>query len=103
MITSGRRLECEKQKMYLYVVQGSHMKNFIFLMLVILSLPTFVLTQSENISKQTFTSEDKKRTYYLLVPQKIKATAPLLIVLHGSGHNGLLLVEKWKDLASREG
>jgi predicted esterase len=25
------------------------------------------------------------------------------VLLHGSGRNGLSLVEKWKDLASKEG
>ena len=30
------------------------------------------------------------------------APAPLILLLHGSGRNGLSLVEKWKDLAAKE-
>jgi poly(3-hydroxybutyrate) depolymerase len=39
----------------------------------------------------------------LFVPEKKKGPFPLVILLHGSGRNGNSLVEKWKDLASREG
>ena len=57
------------------------------------------------ITKETIVSAGKKRTYYLFVPEGLPAskTVPLLVLLHGSGHNGLSLVEKWKDLASKEG
>ena len=58
---------------------------------------------SEKISKETITSAGKKRSYYLYVPESVKAPAPLLITFHGSGRNGLSLVEKWKKLASEEG
>jgi len=57
------------------------------------------------IQKETFTSHNKKRTYYLFVPETIKASepAPLIVLLHGSGRDGLSLVDKWKDLANKEG
>ena len=57
------------------------------------------------ITKEKFKSEGKDRTYYIFVPASLKPTAPvpLLITLHGSGRNGLSLVEKWKDLADKEG
>lgn len=70
---------------------------------LILLLPTLGLAASEKISKQTLTSQGKKRVYYLFVPDTLKAPAPLLITLHGSGRDGLSLVEKWKDLAAKEG
>src|SRR5204863_3917691 len=59
----------------------------------------------EKVSKESFESQGKKRTYYLFVPGSVTAAAPapLLILLHGSGRNGLSLVEKWKDLANKEG
>jgi poly(3-hydroxybutyrate) depolymerase len=66
-------------------------------------LPSSEIAASEKISRETVTVEGKKRSYYLLVPESVKAPAPLLITLHGSGRNGLLLVEKWKDLATKEG
>jgi predicted esterase len=39
------------------------------------------------------------------VPQSITegTRAPLIVFLHGSGRNGLSLVEKWEDLAKEEG
>jgi predicted esterase len=57
------------------------------------------------IVKQTVVSRGKKRTFYLFVPENItkERPAPLILMLHGSGRNGLSLVEKWKDLASKEG
>ena len=59
----------------------------------------------EKVSKESFESHGKKRTYYLFVPGSVTAVAPapLVVLLHGSGRNGLSLVEKWKDLAASEG
>jgi len=79
------------------------MKHVCYLILLAVSSPLFSVTASEAISRQSIMSGGKKRTYYLFVPASAKASAPLLITLHGSGHNGLSLVEKWKDLASKEG
>lgn len=60
---------------------------------------------ADEISREKLESEGKQRTYYLFVPSSLKPATPvpLLIVLHGSGRNGLSLVEKWKDLARDEG
>jgi predicted esterase len=60
---------------------------------------------SETIVKQTFATRGKKRPFYLFVPKSVVAAkpAPLIVMLHGSGRNGMSLVEKWKDLASKEG
>src|SRR5438128_4659883 len=56
------------------------------------------------ITKETISSGGIKRTYYLYVPGTISANkpAPLLMLLHGSGHNGKLLVEKWQGVAEQE-
>jgi poly(3-hydroxybutyrate) depolymerase len=60
---------------------------------------------NDKISKETFMYEGKKRSYYLYVPGSVNPAnkAPLILMLHGSGRNGLTLVEKWKDLAKSEG
>ncbi|OLD24745.1 MAG: hypothetical protein AUJ04_08735 [Acidobacteria bacterium 13_1_40CM_3_55_6] len=55
------------------------------------------------IVKESIISNQKKRNYYLFVPATVKASTPLIVLLHGSGHNGLSLVEPWKDLATKEG
>jgi poly(3-hydroxybutyrate) depolymerase len=59
----------------------------------------------DKIVKDSVTSEGKKRTYYLFVPESVnkEKPAPLLVLLHGSGHNGRLLVEHWQKLAAQEG
>ena len=60
---------------------------------------------AEKIVKESIRSQGKERAYYLFVPDKVSAAtpAPLLVLLHGSGRNGLSLVEKWKELAGKEG
>jgi poly(3-hydroxybutyrate) depolymerase len=58
------------------------------------------------IAKEAYESDGKKRTYYLYVPKVAAASSapvPLLVTLHGSGRDGRSLVEKWKDLADKEG
>jgi polyhydroxybutyrate depolymerase len=60
---------------------------------------------AQEISKETIRSQGKDRAYYLFVPKSLSpgAPAPLIVLLHGSGRNGMSLVEKWKDLAKKEG
>jgi predicted esterase len=75
--------------------------------LALLALPMLFLQAraADRITKEALESQGKKRTYYLMVPDSAKssASAPLIVLLHGSGRNGLSLMEKWKELASREG
>jgi len=68
---------------------------------VLLVIPE--LSASEEISKQDIVSQGNKRAYYLFVPKGVEGPTPLLITLHGSGSDGLSLVQRWRDLASREG
>lgn len=60
--------------------------------------------RAQKVAKESIRSQEKDRIYYLFAPDKITpaAPAPLIILLHGSGRNGLSLVEKWKDLAKKE-
>jgi predicted esterase len=73
----------------------------------LLALPILFLQAraADRITKETLESQGKKRTYYLMVPDSAKSSTsvPLIVLLHGSGRNGLSLMEKWKELASREG
>jgi predicted esterase len=67
--------------------------------------PVCSIHATEQISKEKIESQGKQRTYYLFVPESSQTTTTrsLVVLLHGSGRNGLSLVEKWKDLASKEG
>lgn len=57
----------------------------------------------DEITKELITSNGKTRAYYLYVPSTVKASAPLIVMLHGSNRTGVTLVEKWKDYAKKEG
>jgi len=73
--------------------------------LLVLPLTGPAEATSEKILTDSLTFNGARRNYYLFVPQKagVTAPAPLIVLLHGSGRNGLSLVEKWKDIASQEG
>ncbi len=77
--------------------------RFIFLAGVIVFGQSAALAQK--INKESIISEGKKRTYYLYVPRSLKtgASAPLVVLLHGSNHVGMSLAEKWDGLAEKEG
>jgi predicted esterase len=76
------------------------MKLHIVLLLLIAS-PVFA---KDDITKELMTSAGKTRVY-LYVPSTLKpgTPAPLIVTLHGSNRTGVTLVEKWKDLAKKEG
>ena len=60
---------------------------------------------AQEVQKEKTNLGGKARAYYLFVPDKLTKDrpAPLLLLLHGSGRNGFSLVDKWKDLAKKEG
>ena len=55
------------------------------------------------IVRESILSNKRKRTFYLYVPPTAKAHTPLIVLLHGSGRDGMSLVEKWRELADKEG
>ena len=60
---------------------------------------------SAKVVKNTIESEGKKRSYYLFIPASVASgkPAPLIVLLHGSGRNGSVLVEHWQKIAEQEG
>lgn len=77
--------------------------SFLFLLTILMATPCSA--RAEKIVKESFKSQGKERAYYLFVPDKLSQStpAPLIVLFHGSGRNGLSLVEKWKELAKKEG
>jgi predicted esterase len=65
----------------------------------------FIPVYGQKVVREPFRFQNKDRTYYLFVPDGLKkeAPAPMIVLLHGSGRNGLSLMDKWKDLAKEEG
>jgi predicted esterase len=80
-------------------------KQRLISVLLLLILASVSARAANEITKEKIESEGKQRTYYLFVPSSVNQSqpVPLLVLLHGSGRNGLTLVERWKDLAESEG
>jgi poly(3-hydroxybutyrate) depolymerase len=76
------------------------MKLLTFIILLAAFTPAYA---KDDITKELITSSGKTRAYYLYVPSTVKASTPLIVMLHGSNRTGVTLVEKWKDYAKREG
>jgi len=57
------------------------------------------------VTRALFSHGDRRITYYLFVPAKPTepASAPLVVLLHGSGRDGTSLMDAWKELAEKEG
>ena len=81
------------------------MKRFVIVALALLALCAPAWGAQGKATKESLVFRERKRTYYLFAPGGVGAgaPAPLVVLLHGSGRNGLSLVERWKDLAAREG
>lgn len=58
----------------------------------------------QKVLKESIKAREKERGYYLFVPDGIEASkpVPLVVLLHGSGRNGLSLIDRWKELAKKE-
>ena len=48
--------------------------------------------------KESLNFGGEKRTYYVFSPSGFTAPAPLLLLLHGSGHDGMSLIDPWRVL-----
>ena len=77
------------------------MKRLTAILFTFLLLSSASVAFSQEVEKNRITSTGRKRTYYLFVPKTVKAPAPLVVLLHGSGRNGSIMVDKWKDLAKK--
>ena len=70
--------------------------------LLVLSLAA--TAHAEKITKETVMSQDAERTSTCSCPDSARnKPAPLIVLLHGSGRDGKILLEHWQSLARKEG
>jgi poly(3-hydroxybutyrate) depolymerase len=74
------------------------------LALVIAAPPVHGATLGK-VTKEQFIHGTRKISYYLFVPKEptSPASAPLIVLLHGSGRDGSSLIDPWKKLAEKAG
>src|ERR1700686_489310 len=72
-------------------------------LLFLLAFFPAVASATAKPEKQTLTSDGKERIYYTFLPEKLTAPAPMLLLLHGSGRDGMSQINEWKGLAEKEG
>jgi poly(3-hydroxybutyrate) depolymerase len=68
-------------------------------------LPLSLFAASGGLNKESIDFEGNRHEYFIFVPKMNtgSAPAPMLVLLHGSGHDGRSLLYPWKKLATREG
>jgi poly(3-hydroxybutyrate) depolymerase len=64
-------------------------------------LAAVAASAKETVTKLTFEFHGNTRTYDTFVPD-IPVPMPVMVLLHGSGRNGQIMADAWKDLAARE-
>ncbi len=80
------------------------MRIVLALFLVVLVQPRSLECAPGKVTKELLGARGVQRSYFLYVPVGLKEadSVPLLVALHGSGRDGSSLVERWKDLGSKE-
>lgn len=71
----------------------------IMLCAILLTIPALA---KDKITKLSFDFSEHRRVLYVVVPERQEAM-PVVVLLHGSGRNGEIMAQSWKDLAGREG
>ncbi|HYX53898.1 MAG TPA: PHB depolymerase family esterase [Candidatus Limnocylindrales bacterium] len=79
----------------------STIKNVFFIFLLTFTSAAALATAKPE--KQSLVFEGTERAYYVSVPEKLTLPAPLLVLLHGSGRDGMSQIEQWQALAEKEG
>jgi TonB family protein len=77
---------------------------------LLLALVSAAASAAGKPEKQTITFKGKERVYYTFATEKFgtpqekpAAPAPLLLLLHDSGRDGMSQIEQWQALAEQEG
>jgi poly(3-hydroxybutyrate) depolymerase len=58
---------------------------------------------SGKITRSVIRFENKDRICTFFLPDGVTGPRPAILLLHGSGRNGRIMIDEWKDLAQKEG
>jgi poly(3-hydroxybutyrate) depolymerase len=72
------------------------------LLLSLAALPAAHAKEKLKVQRIVFKFANKTREAYFFVPEQ-QGNLPVLVLLHGSGRDGRVMIDEWKDLAAREG
>jgi poly(3-hydroxybutyrate) depolymerase len=72
---------------------------------IIMAAPAAQAATPGKVTKEQFIHGARRISYYLFVPKEptAPASAPLVVLLHGSERDGSSLIDPWKRLAEKEG
>jgi|ERR1043166_77864 poly(3-hydroxybutyrate) depolymerase len=54
------------------------------------------------LSREHLSFAGAERTYYVYAPDTQNGPPPVIVLLHGTGGNGLFMLERWRHVAARE-
>jgi len=90
-----------------YFVIREFMKRRVLLMLVTHVLLAYSIYGQTSIpastgdTKYTFEFAERTRAYYCFIPND-QGPLPVVVLLHGSGRNGQVMIDAWRSLAEKE-
>jgi poly(3-hydroxybutyrate) depolymerase len=63
------------------------------------------LAAAPKVGRESLDVGGHRHEYFVFVPKAVEGRpgAPVLVLLHGSGRDGMSQIDPWKDMASREG
>ncbi len=97
----------DAQKTHDELIHGSTRRRliFVFFALAWCASPAFTApARNPEITRETFTSQNRRRTFHLFAPPGIVSSErlPLVILLHGANGDGRGMVESWRTVAAQE-
>ncbi|HZR32714.1 MAG TPA: dienelactone hydrolase family protein [Terriglobales bacterium] len=79
------------------------MPRLFLLPLFLICYVNMLVAAKGQLQGEALTFNKQHRKYYLFVPDSVTDRAPLLVLFHGAGRNGMSLINAWQELASKKG
>jgi len=93
-----------KMERQYHLVRQKTLRHCLLAWTCVLALLTLGAAQNDaKPKKETIAFGGENRSYSVFVPSGLTASAPLLLLLHGSGQDSISLIDTWQELAQKEG